>query len=66
MYTATVEKPLLTKAEVAEALGVSTQTVSRLVKAGKLTGVTVGERFIRIPSTSLEEYVSQQMEGGEQ
>ncbi len=63
---AAVEKPLLTRAEVADLLGVSIQTVSRLVRAGKLTGVTVGERFIRIPFASLEQYLSKQTEGGEQ
>ncbi len=60
-----LHKPLLTRAEVAEVLGVSIQTVARLLRRGELKTVRVGERFVRIPAESLEAYLAAQpQEGG--
>ena len=48
---------LLSRGEVGEKLGISPATVSRLVKAGELEAVRVGERFVRITETSLTAYL---------
>jgi excisionase family DNA binding protein len=57
-------KPLLTRREVAEALGVSVQTVARLIERGDLETVRVGVRFVRIPIESVEQYLQAQEKGG--
>jgi excisionase family DNA binding protein len=60
-----LHKPLLTRREVAEVLGVSVQTVARMLGRGELETVRVGERFVRIPAESLEAYLaSKPQEGG--
>ena len=59
-----LRKPLLTRGEVAEVLGVSVQTVARLIGRGDLETVRVGERFLRIPAESLERYLQARQEGG--
>jgi excisionase family DNA binding protein len=59
-----VQMTLLTRREVAEALGVSVQTVARLIRRGELETVRVGERFIRIPAESLERYLQAHEKGG--
>jgi excisionase family DNA binding protein len=59
-----LQEPLLTRREVAEALGVSVQTVARLIGRGELETVRVGERFVRIPAESLEQYLQAQEKGG--
>lgn len=48
---------LLTRQQAAEALGVSVQTVARLIRRGQLETRRVGERMVRIPAESLERYV---------
>jgi excisionase family DNA binding protein len=53
-----LQKPLLTRAEVAEVLGVSVQTVARLIGRGELETVPVGDRFVRIPTESLKAYLA--------
>lgn len=53
-------RPLLTRQEVAELLGVSPVTVSRLITAGKLDTVPVGKRFVRVTRVSLESYINNQ------
>jgi excisionase family DNA binding protein len=45
-------------------LGVSVQTVARLLERGQLQGQRVGERFVRIPAESLERYLQARQEGG--
>jgi excisionase family DNA binding protein len=60
-----LHKPLLTRAEVAEVLGVSVQTVARLIQRSQLATVRVGERMKRIPAESLEAYLAAKpQEGG--
>ncbi len=53
---------LLPAAKVAEMMGVSVQTVRRLIKTGQLEAVKVGARFVRVPQESLEAYL--QRKGG--
>lgn len=59
-----LQKPLLTRGEVADVLGVSVQTVARIIERGQLETVRVGERFVRIPVESLEHYLQAQEKGG--
>ena len=59
-----LQKPLLSRGEVAEVLGVSVQTVARMIERGELETVQVGERFVRIPAESLEHYLQAQEKGG--
>jgi excisionase family DNA binding protein len=54
---ASVLGPVLTVAEVAEALRVSTMTVYRLVNTGELSGLRVGKN-IRIRATDLDAYLA--------
>lgn len=44
--------------EAAEALGVSHDTVGRLVERGELPAIRVSERLIRIPVPALDRYMS--------
>jgi excisionase family DNA binding protein len=55
-----LQKPLLTRGEVAEVLGVSVQTVARIIGRGELAT----KRFVRIPVESLEQYLQAQEKGG--
>jgi excisionase family DNA binding protein len=56
--------PLLTRREVAKALGVSVQTVGRIIERGELETVRVGKRFIRIPAETLQAYLDAEVEEG--
>ena len=49
--------PLMTVAEVAEALRVSTMTVYRLIKSGELAALRVGKNY-RIRADDLEAYLA--------
>ncbi|MBG6184401.1 excisionase family DNA binding protein [Arthrobacter sp. CAN_A214] len=49
--------PLMTVAEVAEAMRVSKMTVYRLVHAGEMGSVRVGRSY-RIPESALERYIA--------
>jgi len=49
--------PLLTVAEVAEVLRVSTMTVYRLIKAGELPAFRVGKNY-RIQESELEAFLA--------
>ncbi|MBG6218134.1 excisionase family DNA binding protein [Arthrobacter sp. CAN_A6] len=49
--------PLMTVAEVAEAMRVSKMTVYRLVHAGEMGSVRIGRSY-RIPESALEHYIS--------
>jgi excisionase family DNA binding protein len=51
-------KPLLTRTEVANILGVSIQTVSRMCARGELETRRIGERLIRIPAESIGKYTA--------
>jgi excisionase family DNA binding protein len=55
--TANALGPVLTVAEVADALRVSTMTVYRLVNTGELSGLRVGKN-IRIRATDLDAYLA--------
>lgn len=59
-----LQKPLLTRGEVAEVLGVSVQTVGRIIERGELETKRVGKRFVRIPVESLEQYLQAAQEKG--
>lgn len=57
----TDDEPIwLTTAEVARLLSCAPQTVRELVKSGTLPGVRVGDKIIRIPRHSFEQWVAQQ------
>jgi excisionase family DNA binding protein len=49
---------LLSKEDVARALGVSVQTVHRLIKSGELQTQKIGPRFVRITKSELERYLN--------
>ncbi|WP_049822218.1 helix-turn-helix domain-containing protein [Arthrobacter sp. H41] len=49
--------PLMTVAEVAEAMRVSKMTVYRLVHAGEMGSVRIGRSY-RIPESALEQYIA--------
>lgn len=51
---------LLTAAEVAEQLRVSTMTVYRLIRSGELPAVRVGRNY-RVRADDLDEYLDQQV-----
>lgn len=51
-----LQKPLLSQAEVGEVLGVSVQTIGRMLKRRELEAVKIG-RSVRILSESLERYL---------
>ena len=49
---------LLTKKEVASRLNVSSQTVERLIKNGKLKKITLSPQLVRISSLSVDNYLA--------
>lgn len=49
--------PLMTVAEVAEAMRVSKMTVYRLVHSGEMGSVRIGRSY-RIPESALEQYIA--------
>ncbi len=49
--------PMYSIAETAEALGVSTNTVDRLLSEGILPRVKIGRRLTRIPLAAIEAYL---------
>ena len=51
-----LQRPLLSQAEVGEVLGVSVQTIGRMLKRKELEAVKIG-RSVRILSESLERYL---------
>lgn len=51
---------LLTAAEVADELRVSTMTIYRLIRSGELPAVRVGRNY-RVRSSDLERYLSSQV-----
>ena len=51
---------LLTAAEVADELRVSTMTIYRLIRSGELAAVRVGRNY-RVRSSDLERYLSSQV-----
>jgi excisionase family DNA binding protein len=51
-----LQKPLLSQAEVGDVLGVSVQTIGRMLKRRELEAVKIG-RSVRILSESLERYL---------
>ena len=46
-------EPMLTPAQAAKRLQVSVRTLMRLVHAGRLAAVRLGERTVRIPESAL-------------
>ena len=59
-YTASMTDQLLTAAEVADELRVSTMTVYRLIKSGELAAVRVGRNY-RVRRSDLDAYLESQM-----
>ncbi len=51
-------KIFLSPAEVAAELRVSTSTVLRLIRSGKLPAIAVSERIYRIPAATLERFLN--------
>ncbi|MFU8839720.1 MAG: helix-turn-helix domain-containing protein [Nitriliruptoraceae bacterium] len=51
---------LMTAAEVAEQLRVSTMTIYRLIRSGELPAVRVGRNY-RVPVAELERYLAAQV-----
>lgn len=51
-------KVFLSPAEVAAELRVSTSTVLRLIRSGKLPAIAVSERIYRIPVATLERFLN--------
>lgn len=49
---------LLSRQTVAQQLGVSVQSVDRLLASHELVSVRVGKRFVRITAESLEQYLA--------
>ena len=58
MGASVARTPLLTVAEVAEHLRVSTMTVYRLIKAGELPAIRVGKAY-RLREDDVETYLAQ-------
>jgi excisionase family DNA binding protein len=56
-----LQKPLLSQAEVGEVLGVSVQTIARMLKRQELEAVKIG-RSVRILSESLDRYLTKEKE----
>jgi excisionase family DNA binding protein len=52
------DEPLLTVAEVAQAMRVSNMTVYRLIKSGQLAAIRVGKNY-RIRRRDVERYLSE-------
>lgn len=50
-------KIFLSPAEVAAELRISTSTVLRLIRSGRLPAITVSERIYRIPVATLERFL---------
>ena len=50
---------LLTRRQVADLLGVCTDTVARYAKAGLLKEVRINNRMVRYPTNSIETLLSQ-------
>src|SRR6056297_2313448 len=55
-----VSTQLLTAAEVADQLRVSTMTIYRLIRSGELKAVRVGRNY-RVPVADLERYLTDQV-----
>ena len=51
-------RTFLSPAEVAAELRVSTSTVLRLIRSGKLPAIAVSERIYRIPVATLERFLN--------
>jgi excisionase family DNA binding protein len=47
----------LSRQQVADALGISVQTVDRHIAAGRLQAVKIGPRRVGIPDMSLQQYI---------
>ncbi|KQW47596.1 hypothetical protein ASC77_14215 [Nocardioides sp. Root1257] len=55
--TISTTRRLVSIAEAAEILGVSTKTVRRFIAAGNLEAVRLGRRTIRIKTESLDRFI---------
>ena len=51
------DRVVLTVKETADLLGVSADTVSKLVKTGQLPAIRLGKRTVRIPRAALEQWL---------
>ncbi|MGJ3507956.1 helix-turn-helix domain-containing protein [Enemella sp. A6] len=57
MSTATVE-PVLKVADVAQHLNCDRNTVYRLIEAGDLRAIRVGQKLLRVPESALAEFIA--------
>jgi excisionase family DNA binding protein len=55
-----IEKPYYTIAEVAEKLGVHTNTIHNMLKSGRLEAYRIGSRIIRITPAQLKAAIGEQ------
>jgi excisionase family DNA binding protein len=55
-----MEKVLVSRRDAAERLGISAQTVSRLIRAGEVKSCRIGERRVMVDGASLDAYIQRQ------
>jgi excisionase family DNA binding protein len=53
-----MEQIMLTRVQAAERLGLSPQTVGRLIRSGTLPAFRIGERRLFIPAAAVENYLA--------
>lgn len=58
------QDPLLTMQDVASRLSIKVSQARELGRRGELPTVTVGERFVRVRESSLEEWIRRREAGG--
>ena len=57
-------KKLITIADAAEQISVSTDTIRRLINRGVLSCVRVGSRAVRVKQTEIDAYIERGQFGG--
>jgi excisionase family DNA binding protein len=63
MVTATMGADLLSVPEVAVALGLSTETVRRMIRSGEIAAVRVSPRSLRVARGEVERHVRERRVG---
>jgi excisionase family DNA binding protein len=62
--TATISRRLVSLADAADALAVSTRTVRRYIAEGQLDAVRLGRKTLRIKVDSIERFIDARPVGG--
>lgn len=57
-----MEKKALTKKEACELMGIAMGTLDKILRSGKLRGIRVGERGVRIATVELDRFLSGEVE----